>query len=68
MRAVVRVIGAVAALITSVLLGHIVLHSYTDHGHLDVFHLVVALVAAIGGLALLGRALFNSADSERSGA
>ncbi len=67
MRIVLRVVGAVAALITSVILGRIVLHSYTDHGHLDVFHLVVALVAAVGGLALLGMVVFKPTAAERTG-
>jgi hypothetical protein len=47
---------AVAALVASVFLFRIVLHGYTDHGHLDVFHLVVALTTAVGGLLMLIRA------------
>lgn len=59
MRAV-EFLGAMAALIVSVFVGRIVLHGLTDHGHLDVFHLVVAAAAAIAGFLLLYRAIRGS--------
>ena len=51
---------AVAAIIASVLLSRIVLHGYTDHGHLDTFHLFVAIVSAMGGMVLMRRAATGS--------
>jgi len=57
---ILRLIGAVAALVTSFWIGRIVLHGYTHHAHLDVFHLVVALIAGLGGLVLLRRAVGGS--------
>ena len=49
--------SAVLAFVTSFVLVRPVLHAYTDHGHLDVFHLIVATVAAMGGVLLLYRGL-----------
>jgi hypothetical protein len=60
MRTTLRLIGAVAALVTSFLVGKIVLHGYTHHGHLDMFHLVVALLSGLGGLALLRLVVLSS--------
>jgi hypothetical protein len=55
-----RLIGAVAALVTSVVVGRMVLHAFTEHGHLDLFHLVVAAVAGVGGLVLLRRVVLGA--------
>lgn len=46
---------SVLALVASVLLLRLVLHLYNDHGHLDVFHLLMATVAAGAGLLMLRR-------------
>lgn len=54
-----QLIGAVIAFIVSVYVGRIVLHALTDHGHLDLFHLVVAAVVAMAGSVLLYRALMR---------
>ena len=59
MRAI-QFLGALAALVVSVYVSRIVLHGLTDHGHLDVFHLVVASTLAAGGLLLLHRAVRRS--------
>src|SRR5687768_4419755 len=48
-------ISGIVAIIAGILLARIVVHGYTDHGHLDVFHLGVALVAGLGGALLLQR-------------
>lgn len=50
-------VGALLALVASVLLLRIVLHGYTDHGHLDVFHLLVGIGSAVAGLLLARRSL-----------
>ena len=50
-------LGAVLALVATVFVLRIVLHGYTDHGHLDVFHLVVGLASAALALVLSWRAL-----------
>ena len=60
MRTTLRLIAAMAALVTSIVIGRIVFHGYTHHGHLDVFHLVVTIIAGLGGLALLRRAVLGS--------
>jgi hypothetical protein len=51
-----QVLGGVLALVASILLVRIVLHGYTDHGHLDVFHLLVAIGSALVGLFFVWRA------------
>ena len=51
----IQLLGALVFLIMSVFVGGIVHHSLADHGHLDLFHLVVATVLGIGGLLLLYR-------------
>ena len=48
-------LAAAAAFVGSILLMRIVVHGYTDHGHLDLFHLVVAVVAGVAGMFLLAR-------------
>jgi hypothetical protein len=48
-------LGAALTFVASVFLMRIVLHGYTQHGHLDVFHLVVAIAAAFAGVLLLLR-------------
>lgn len=50
-------VGAALAFVASIFLMRIVLHEYTGHGHLDVFHLLVALGAGGLGIALALRAL-----------
>lgn len=47
--------GAVLTFATSIFLLRIVHHGYTDHGHLDVFHLIVAIGSASIGAVLLLR-------------
>ena len=49
-------LGAVAAFFAAIFVTRIVLHGFTDHGHLDTFHLVVAVVSASLALLLLRRA------------
>ena len=53
---VIQLVGAVVTLIVSVYVAGIVHHSLADHGHLDLFHLVVAAILGLGGLLLLYRA------------
>jgi hypothetical protein len=55
----VQLLGALLAIVASVLLLRIVLHGYTDHGHLDVFHLFVAMGAACAGVLLVRRAFLT---------
>lgn len=50
-------VGATLALVCSILVSRIVFHSYTDHDHLDVFHLVIAIGSGIVALLLARRAL-----------
>ncbi|MCA1788779.1 MAG: hypothetical protein LC667_02665 [Thioalkalivibrio sp.] len=50
-------LGAVLALAATVFALRIVLHGYTGHGHLDVFHLVVGLGSAALALVFAWRAL-----------
>ena len=52
-------IGALLAVVASVLLLRIVIHGYTGHGHLDVFHLAVAIASALAGLLLARRAFLS---------
>lgn len=52
-------IGALLVLVVSILLLRIVLHSYTDHGHLDVFHLVVGFGLAVASLLLVRHSLLR---------
>lgn len=47
--------GAALTMLASIFLLRIVIHSYTDHGHMDVFHLIVAIAAASVGVILLLR-------------
>jgi len=49
-------LGAAAAFFAAIFVARIVLHGFTAHGHLDAFHLVVALVSASLALVLLRRA------------
>lgn len=51
-----KILGAVAALVASAWLFRIVLHGYTHHGLLDVFHGAVATTSAFGGVFLLRHA------------
>jgi hypothetical protein len=53
----VQLVLAVLALVGSIMLIRIVVHGLSDHGHLDVFHLLVALGGGVGGLMLIRRAL-----------
>jgi hypothetical protein len=55
----VQLLGAVVALVVSVLLLRIVVHLYADHGHVDVFHLFIAMAAACAGVLLIRRALLT---------
>ena len=48
-------VGAALAFVASIFIMRIVVHGYTDHGHLDVFHLVVGIGLAMGGTLLLFR-------------
>jgi hypothetical protein len=48
--------GAALALLASVYVMRIVVHGYTHHGNLDVFHLFVAIVSTSAGLFFLRRA------------
>ncbi|HEX2168028.1 MAG TPA: hypothetical protein VHG09_12415 [Longimicrobiales bacterium] len=48
--------GAALTIVASIFLLRIVVHGYTDHGHLDVFHLIIAVAAASIGVLLLLRA------------
>ena len=59
MRAI-QSIGAVVALLASVFVARIVTHGVTDHGELDVFHTVVAVLLALVGLLLGIRAARRS--------
>lgn len=56
---ILHLLAGVAAVAVSVLVARIVLHGFTDHGRLEVFHLVVAIAAAVLGLAVLYRALLT---------
>lgn len=47
--------GAALTFVGSIFLMRIVLHGFTDHGHVDVFHLIVAIGAAFVGVLLLLR-------------
>ena len=58
----IQLLGALAALIVTVFVARIVLHGLSDHGHLDVFHLVVAALTALGAFLLLYRAARRSPD------
>ena len=50
-------VGAVLAFFASVFVLRIVLHGFTDHGHLDVFHLLVGIGSVLVGFLLVRRAL-----------
>lgn len=54
-------LGGVLAVIASIWLLRIVLHAYTDHGHVDVFHLVVGIGSAVVGVILVRRSLVRRA-------
>ena len=54
-----QAVGAVLALLATIWLLRIVVHGFTDHGHLDVFHLAVAIGSALVGLLFLRRAFLN---------
>lgn len=47
----------VLAVAGSAFAGWIVFHHWTDHGSLDVFHLVVSLATGVAALLLAGRRL-----------
>lgn len=51
-----QALGGLLAAVAGVLLLRVVLHGYTDHGHVDVFHLLVAAGAVVGGSLLVWRA------------
>ena len=55
----VQLVGAVVALVASVFVLRIVVHLYADHGHLDVFHLFVAMASACVGVFLIRRAFLT---------
>ena len=59
-------VGAVLALVVSVFLLRIVVHGYTHHDHLDVFHLVVGIGSAVAGLLLMRRSRFHRIFSQRT--
>lgn len=46
-------VGAALAFLVSIFLIRIVLHGYTGHGHLDLFHLIIAIGSAIVGVLFL---------------
>jgi hypothetical protein len=51
-------LGAAAlTFVASFFVMRIVIHSYTDHGHLDLFHLIVGIVSALIGVFLFLRVL-----------
>lgn len=52
-------LAATAAFVGSILLMRIVVHGYADHGHLDLFHLVVAIAAGVAGMFFLARVFAN---------
>lgn len=56
MRGAQALVG-VLAVVASLWLLRVVVHAYTDHAHLDVFHLVVGLTAAAAGGLILRRSL-----------
>lgn len=55
----VQALSGLLAVAASIWLLRGVLHGYTDHEHLDIFHLLVAVGSAAVGLFLLWRALSN---------
>ncbi len=54
---VIPAVGAVILLAGSIFALNIVFHLYTDHEHLDVFHLIVGTLSAVLALLLMRRAL-----------
>ena len=48
-------LAAAVAFVGSILLMRIVVHGYTEHGHLDLFHLAVAIGAGVAGMFLIAR-------------
>lgn len=48
-------LAAVIAFVGSILVLKIVMHGYSDHGRLDLFHLAVGIVVGVAGMFLLGR-------------
>lgn len=49
--------AGLAAIVASVWLLRVVYHAWTDHAHLDVFHLFVGVGSAAVGLIILQRAI-----------
>ena len=48
-------LAAAVAFVGSILLMRVVVHGYSDHGHLDLFHLGVAIAAGAAGIFFLAR-------------
>ena len=48
-------LAATVAFVGSILLMRVVVHGYIDHGHLDLFHLAVAIGAGVAGMFFLAR-------------
>ena len=57
---ILGLVAALAALVVGAYVSRIVVHGFTDHGQLDLFHLVVAAVLAVAGLLLLYRTFRGS--------
>jgi hypothetical protein len=53
----VPTVGATLALVASIFVLRIVLHGYTHHGYLDVFHLVVGVASVMLAFGFAWRAL-----------
>jgi hypothetical protein len=66
--AILRGLQAIAgslAVLASIWLLRIVYHAYTEHAHLDVFHLGIGLGSAAVGLLLVRRAYRDSGSTRR---
>lgn len=62
---VIFALGAIATLLATVYIARIVLHGFTDHEHLDIFHLVVTAIGLAFTAALARRALYRSLGFRR---
>ncbi|MQA91828.1 MAG: hypothetical protein GEU90_16665 [Gemmatimonas sp.] len=54
---VLQLFGATVGFIASIFLLRVVLHGYTEHAHLDLFHLTVGTASGFIALIFLRRAL-----------
>jgi hypothetical protein len=48
-------LAAAVAFVGSILVMRTVVHGYSDHGHLDLFHLAIGIAAGVAGMFFLGR-------------